>query len=58
MERKKRVAAEQGYTNTGHSGYAGVYETNGSSRGYAQEYKNAPTELNAHEVHELGHHKP
>jgi hypothetical protein len=58
MERKKRVAAERGYASTRHVGYTGANELNGAGGGYTQEYKYAPTELNAQEVHELAHHKP
>jgi hypothetical protein len=54
-ERKKRVAAERGYANAGYAGYTGGAELDAAGGGYTQEYKYAPTELNAHEVHELGH---
>lgn len=55
MERKKKIAAERGYTSAAHVGYTRVHETHELGAGYTQEDKCAPRELNAHEVHEFGH---
>jgi hypothetical protein len=57
MERKKRITAEHGdgYADAGQKQYSGEQNQNGTGAEDTQVYSDASTELNAHEVHEMGH---